>query len=139
MRSWDQAESFLYGRKNSKNSTKWTGFIFYFYWGYIDLLHFNNFHVYNILFLLHISHNLLTTQNLFSVCHHTVDPFTRQPPSPPFPLGKHYSVLCICVFVWFVHLLFCLFVLTFFIFHIWVDELDLNPSFLSKHALRHIS
>lgn len=50
-----------------------------------------------------------------SFCHHhTVDP-----PSNPFPCGKHYSVLCIYVFIFvcfdFVHLLFILFSVIFYI------------------------
>ena len=73
--------------------------------------------MYNILFLFYISHNLLTIQNLFSICRHTVDPFTHfNLPLHLFPFGKHYSVLCIYVFLWFVHLLyfFCFFVFNIF-------------------------
>ena len=45
-----------------------------------------------------------------------------------------------CFFGLFIYFIFFVSLfLTFFIFHIWVDELDLNPSFLTKHALRHIS
>lgn len=58
--------------------------------------------------------------------------------SPLVSITLFYVSTCFFgLFIYFI-LFVCLF-LTFFIFHIWVDELDLNPSFLTKHALRHIS
>ena len=65
-------------------------------------------------FNFNIPYSMLTTKNLVSIHHRTADPlYLFYSSSYPFP-----SVLCIYMFVWFVHL-FCLF---FFIFHIWVKS-----------------
>ena len=67
-----------------------------------------------------IHYSMLTTKNLVSILHHTVDPLYpfHPPPQPPFPSGNHYSVLCIYMFVdvWFGLIIYfglCLFVFIF--------------------------
>ena len=56
---------------------------------------------------------MLTTQNLFSICHHTVYPFTHfNLPLHPFPFGKYEVMFYVsmCFFGFFIYFIFCLFV-----------------------------
>ena len=79
-------------------------FQFIFYWGNTDLLHYISFMCTTLYFHFWIAYNMLTTKNLVSIYHQTVDPFTILPcPAHPFTSGNHCSVPCIYmfVFVWF--------------------------------------
>ena len=49
-----------------------------------------------------IHYSMLTTKNLVSICHHTVDSLYPFHPTPqPLPYGNHYCVLGIYMFVLF--------------------------------------
>ena len=70
-----------------------------FWLNFIILLHFFKlckFGMYNIYFYFYIPYNMLTTNNLFSICHHTVDPLypTHHTSLFPLPSPNHYSGLC---------------------------------------------
>ena len=70
------------------------------YCGNIDLWHYTSF-TYTTLFLLCcISTNMTTTKSLAFICYHTVNPlYPIYLLLHPFPIGNHYSALCIYMFI----------------------------------------